>query len=298
MHVEPLIAANDLIGDATALQRRLRRDGYLFFRDLLPREEVLDLRRRMLEACAEAGWIQAGTELMDGVTDHAPAWWVGGQAWEPVYEKIQKLEAFHRLKLQPRIREIMEALFEEEVFCIPQTIGRIVFPQNPQGTTQPHQDWLYVQGSTETISGWVPLGDLPAEMGGVMVQAGSHKAGFLFPRLATGPGGNTVDVDPTLPWHVAGYRAGDVLLFHALVVHGARPNLTVDRLRLSLDFRYVGVSHTIMEDWLRPHFHWHDSRFEWENLDAGWTDTSLRRYWERGPKMRTRPHERRLYARE
>jgi hypothetical protein len=34
-------------------------------------------------------------------------------------------------------------------------------------------------------------------------------------------------------------RAGDVLLVNALTLHRACPNVALDRVRLSLDFRYV-----------------------------------------------------------
>lgn len=297
MQLESFVESNDILNDPQTLRRRFRMEGYLLIRGLLPKDLVLDLRQRILGICDEAGWIREGTDFMEGLTDHEPIM-IGEPAMLPVYEKVQKLEPFHRLKLHPNIQRVMEDLFDEPVFCIPQTIGRTVFPRDPERATQPHQDWLYVQGSTETVTGWVPLGDIPDEVGGLMLQPESHKAGFLFPQQAPGPGGHAVRVDSTLPFLSASFRAGDVLLFHSLIVHAGRPNTTPDRLRLSLDFRYVGQSHTVMEDWLLPHFNWLGHPFTWDNLDSDWTDQSLRRYWEQMPKMRTIPHERRVYVKE
>lgn len=297
MEMERFVESNDILTDPLALIRRFQRDGYLFFRDLLPREDVMHLRRRILEICDEAGWIKKGTSLMDAITEHAPIL-EGEPLWEPVYEKVQKLEEFHRLKLHPNVHGLMESIFNEPVLCLPMTIARIAFPRDNERATQPHQDWIYVQGSVDTISAWAPLGDVPEEVGGLMVLRGSHKAGFLFPRRAQGPGGNTVDVDPNLPWAATDYRAGDVLFFKSLSIHGARPNLTPDRLRVSIDFRYVGVSHSISEGWLKPHFNWRGPQFSWDNLDKDWKDQSLRRYWERIPNLKTRPHESRVYAKD
>jgi hypothetical protein len=295
--VQPFVESNDILNNPTALLRRLHRDGYLFVRGLLPREDVLDLRRRILTFCDAEGWLRKGADLMDGLTDREPL--VEGEpAWEPVYEKIQACEQFHRLKLHPNVRKLMEGIFDEQVVALPMTIARVAFPRDNARATAPHQDWLYVQGSTETISCWAPLGDVPEEVGGLQVLAGSHKTGFLVPRKAQGPGGNTVPIDPTLPWVASDFRAGDLLMFLQLTIHGARPNHTPDRLRLSMDFRYTGISHCISENWLKPHFNWLGPRFSWDNLDKNWKDQSLRRYWERIPGLRTCKHENRVYAKD
>ena len=295
--VQPLIESNDILTDPTALQRRLRRDGYLFIRELLPRADVLDLRRRVLQFCDEEGWLRKGSDVMAGLTDHAPVA-EGEPAWEPVYEKIQACEQFHRLKMHANVRQLMERLFAEPIVPLPMSIARVAFPRDNARATAPHQDWLYVQGSTETITCWATLGDVPETVGGLKILAGSHKTGFLVPRKAQGPGGNVVRVDPSLPWVASAYRAGDVLMFLPLTIHGARPNHTPDQLRLSIDYRYTGISHCISETWLKPHFSWLGPRFSWDSLDKNWTDPSLRRYWERIPNLRTCPHENRLYAQD
>jgi hypothetical protein len=289
MDIGRFTESNDILDDPPALRSRLMKYGYLFVRELLPKDKVLELRRQILEVCVQAGWLRPGSDIMEGLTDHEPIL-ESEPPWIPVYEKVNKLETFHRLKLHPNVRQMMEAIFEEPVFCLPTTIARIAFPRDNERATQPHQDWIFIQGSTETLSCWAPLGDIPEAVGGLMILEGSHKSGLLVPRLAPGPGGNTVDVDPTLRWLATDYRAGDVLFFKQLAIHGARPNQTLDRLRLSVDFRYTGISHTITELWLEPHFSHLNDVFSWDNLDKDWTDGELRRYWERGPKMKTIPH--------
>ncbi len=295
MQCEKLIESNDILSNPVELRRRLWREGYLFFRGLLPREEVLDLRRHILELCDDAGWISKGADLMEGLTDHEPVL-EGEPAHLPVYAEVQKLEAFHRLKLHPNMQQVMRDYYDEEVFALPNTIARIAFPRDNERATQPHQDWLYIQGSTDTISCWVPVGDVPEEIGGLMILPRSHKSGFLVPHPAPGPGGNAVDLNPSWRWAGTDYRAGDVLCFPSLTVHAARPNLTSDRIRLSMDFRYVGLSHSVAESNLLPHFNWCGSPFTWDDLDRDWKDQSLRRYWEHVPELKTCKHERRVYS--
>ena len=282
--------SNNLLTNPPMLRKRLRDDGYLFLRGILPKNDVLTVRQRILEFCQEAGWIQKGTELMDGLTDHEPLL-EGHVDWAPVYAKVQALELFHRLKLHQNIHLIMEDIFQESVFALPMTIARMAFPCDNERGTQAHQDWLYVGGSTEIISCWAPLGDIPEKVGGLKILGGSHKAGFLTPKPASGPAPLTVDPDTTLEWLQADYHAGDVLLFKALTVHAAADNHTPNVLRISMDFRYAGESHTITEPWMQPHFYQRGNPFSWDVLDKEWRDSPTARYWERLPHLKTKPYD-------
>ena len=282
--------SNELLDDPPSLRKRLRDEGYLFLKGILPEDKVLHLRKSILKFCREAGWLRAGSDLMDGLTDREPIQ-EGDDEWRPVYAKLQALEEFHCLKLHDNVHNIMEKIFQEPVCALPATISRIAFPCDNERGTQPHQDWLYVRGSTEIISCWAPLGDVPEEVGGLRILKGSHKAGFLVPRPAPGPGGHIVNIDPALEWVQSGYEVGDLLLFKSLTVHAAAENHTQDVLRLSIDFRYAGQSHTISETWMKPHFHWFGDQFSWEELDKDWRDSPTARYWERIPNLRIKPPE-------
>ena len=269
--MKPFVDSSSLLDDAPKLRRRLRNDGYLFLRNVLPRSEVMDLRLQILEICERAGWLRPGVSPIDGLTDRPP---ITDKDDEhvPVYAQVQSLEAFHRLKFNDAIMGVAEGLFQESVFPFPQSIARIAFPRDNARGTPAHQDWIFVGGSTETISCWLPLGDVPPEVGGLKILAGSHKAGFLEPRPAPGTGGRIVDVDQRLTWHQSGYKCGDVLLFKMLTVHAAAANLTPDVLRLSADFRYSGTSHVINEKWFQPHFDKRGERYTWEVLEMEWRD--------------------------
>ena len=288
--MQPFVESKSLLDNPPGLRKRLRDDGYLFLRAVLPKEDVLDLRRQVLEICAQVGWLRPGANVLDGLADRDPIY-EGDDEYIDAYARIQALEDFHRLKFDENIIRIMENLFQEPVIPLPKTIGRIAFPRDNERGTRPHQDWIFVGGSMETISCWAPLGDVPLEVGGLKILAGSHKAGFLEPRVADGPGARIVDVDPGLEWHQSGYQSGDVLLFKSLTVHAAATNLTPDVLRLSVDFRYTGESHTIAEKWLRPHFDDLGEPFIWDTLEEEWRDSPIARYWERLPRLKTKRHD-------
>ena len=183
--MEYFTESNHLLSDPSALRQQFNSDGCLFFRDTLPQLEVLSLRRQILEFCQEEGWLRKGTDVMDGLTDIEPIL-EGDKEWRPVYAKVQALESSHRLKMTAQVHTIMEYLFQEPVFALSMTIARVAFPRDNKRGTQPHQDWLYVGGSTETVSCWVPLGDVPVATGGLKLLKNSHKSGFLIPRSAPG----------------------------------------------------------------------------------------------------------------
>jgi len=292
--MKPFKESNKLLNDSSKLRKQLRDDGYLFFRGILPKNEILQLRSQILEICQKAGWLRPRNDMMDALTDHDPIM-ERDEAYAPVYARVQALEAFHRLKFNKDIISLMETIFQEPVFPFPQTIGRIAFPNDNARSTPPHQDWIFVGGSTETISCWAPLGDIPLKIGGLKVLEGSHKSGFLEPRSASGPGGKTVDVDSSLEWVQSDYLSGDILLFKMLTIHSAAPNLTTDMIRLSTEFRYTGESHMIAEEWLEPHSPdngpYLQEPLTWDILEKEWRDSPIAHYWERWDNLKIKKHE-------
>jgi hypothetical protein len=153
-----------------------------------------------------------------------------------------------------------------------------MFPNNNAFKTPPHQDYIHIQGAEATYTAWFPLGDCPADLGGLAVLAGSHRAGVLPVSPAPGAGGVGVETeDLALSWVTGDFLLGDVLLFHSHTVHRALDNRSPDRLRLSVDFRYQGMSAPVTEGSLKPHF----SRLPWDDIYAGWKSHRFQYYWRR-----------------
>ena len=81
-----------------------------------------------------------------------------------------------------------------------------------------------------------------------------------------------------LSWHSTDYRIGDTLIFPALTIHMALPNVTEDRLRVSLDNRYQAVSDPIAEHMTEPHLS-SMSPFSWDETYENWDSTEFQYYW-------------------
>ena len=114
----------------------------------------------------------------------------------------------------------------------------------PHLTTPPHQDHWYTGGTTNLWTAWIPLTDAPLELGPLAVLPGSHQGGLL-PHRGQGDGRQGVDVADDAAFAAAPLAAGDAILFNCLTVHRALPNVTPDRVRLSVDYRYQPTSEPI-----------------------------------------------------
>ena len=272
--------ATPLLGDPEALRRRADEEGVLFFRGLLPREHVLEVRRQLLEVLDSHGWIRRDRDLMDGYVNAEAVRdldsWGGTGVTEAAYLDTQKVEIFHRLAHHPDLIRMYETLFGEAVLPHPRNIARLMVPCPASRPTPIHQDFIHIQGTRNVWTCWMPLGDIPLALGGLVVMPRSHKLGVLSVTAAEGAGGlETILCDVDLNWIQENYRAGDVLTFNSCTVHKSLPNEMPERVRLSVDYRYQPAAEDIEEKSLRPHM----DVATWDEIYADWPSDELKYYW-------------------
>ena len=116
-------------------------------------------------------------------------------------------------------------------------------------TTPVHQDFVHFQGCFETYTFWAPVGDCPIELGPLALIPGSHKVGRVMrPHFSLGAGALAIpEKEQTGEWACSDFEVGDSLIFPSLTVHQALPNVTEDRMRVSLDNRYQAFGRPIAE---------------------------------------------------
>jgi hypothetical protein len=268
--------ANGLIDRPEKLRKQASADGYLFFRNLMDTEELSNVRRQILLICAEHGWLKPGTDPNDAIAADGVAHIEGEPEFFEVYRKVLGLEGLHALAHSPELIGMFDTLFGEHTFVHPRNIARIIFPKVVQYSTPAHQDYIHIRGTTETWTAWIPLSDCPQTLGSLAVLQGSHVAGVYPTHTALGAGGLGIDTnDMPLTWAASDFQAGDVIVFHSLLVHKGLPNLTEDRLRVSVDFRYQGETQPIDRSSLEPHH----QRQTWEEIYAGWMSKEHQFYW-------------------
>lgn len=268
--------SNDTIPEPDMLRKRAESDGYLFLKGLIEPDRLLSVRKQILELCEEAGWLKAGTDPVEGIACPGVTHVEPEPGYMEVYDRILQLEDFHALAHHPKLLDILQVLFNEQVLVHPRNIARMIFPQIVQFTTPAHQDYVHIQGTEETWTSWIPLGPCPKDQGSLAIMPGSHKSGLFPVQSAYGAGGLGIDTE-ALPfqWAASDFELGDLVLFHSHVIHKGLPNTTPDRIRVSVDFRYQAASQPVAEASLFPHF----NRTTWDQIYQGWKSKEHQYYW-------------------
>lgn len=256
--------------DLAGLRARLDEDGYLYLRGFHPRGEVQAARDEVLALLDEAGCLEPGHPREAGVIGRDEAGRkvssdLGGS--NPFIYDVQnksKTVLFKLPLLQARVtqyRSLVGAQRFVDFFGalmggaaearLQNSIPRAV----PTGEfTGAHYDVVYFGPQNDHIyTGWMPLGDIPLELGPLAVLLGSHQ----FERVRATYGQMHTVRDKTEGWFstdalemvekfggmwgTTNFTAGDVVLFGMRFMHGSLNNMT-ERYRLSSDCRYQLVA--------------------------------------------------------
>lgn len=259
-----------LLADPVALRRRMQENGYLFLRRFFAREDVLAARRTVVGRLDAKGWLEPGTDPMDAVLRDGV-----NPKFAP--ELGANNEELMSLLYSGRIMEFYRSLFGEEVLHFDYTWFRAV---GHGFGTRPHCDVVYMgRGTRDRLyTAWVPIGDVPVELGGLMVLEGSHRqqqrlrpylerdvdayctngrhAGEIEAGKKTWEWDGSLAKDPASlreklggRWLTTSFQAGDLLTFPMHLVHASLDNPT-NRMRLSTDSRYQPASLPADERWV------------------------------------------------
>jgi hypothetical protein len=248
-----------------ALWANLRRDGYLYLPQQLDPGVINSFREYYFTMMYDTGIIEQGTNPALGT----------GAAGELDRAKIRDVlfndivpgRRYEALTSHPDIKGWFEWFLGDDVHLHKRKIIRHIRPgESGIGTaTQAHYDLVYLrEGSERVLSMWIPLGDCPAEQGGLAYLEGSHHWALADERdRGERPPAASLTADlPGLAdkhdtrWLLANYKAGDVMVHSSYVVHASTDNVDPqNRVRLSTDIRYQRAAEPI--DW-RWQEHWNE----------------------------------------
>ena len=276
--IAPFIDSSDLLPNGPALAQRMRRDGYLFLPNLLPREAIANVQRQIAGIAHDAGWLRRDTPPEDAIADPSGFCVDPDPTYLQTLRQINRLEDYHALKHHPALINLLERMLGGPILPHPRVLMRNIFPARDEYTTKAHQDFPNVQGTTEVYTAWMPLIDCPMNVGPLQIAAGSHTGGVYDFGIAGGAGGIEIKDPLEGTWVSNDFTAGDVLLFHSMAVHKGVPNHS-DRLRMSMDVRYQLVSEPFNIDNANAD----GQPLSWEDIYAGWKSDALKYYWQRLP---------------
>lgn len=164
-----LRVSTDIQDNGAACAARLADEGYLYLPGLLHRPDVDEARRFALAGLADQGFLDPDADLMTGRMKPG----AGNPYFKP--DLVDGNTALRRVLYEedgPLMR-FFRTMFGEPVRHFDFTWFRAV---GPGKGTAPHCDVVYMgRGTSRLITAWTPLGDIPLEIGGLMVLENSHK---------------------------------------------------------------------------------------------------------------------------
>ena len=253
------------------LKKQYRTQGYLWLKGFLPRKEVLDFRRRFFAAFQDTGLLKPDTDPKEGIFSGTED---KGQTNKVLMEQA-RTAAYESFCVQPKLWRFFDAFLDGPSYLHKRKIIRYLTPGN-EWATPAHYDLIYLRGGADSVvSSWIPLGDIPLEMGGLVYLEGSDQVGreleAEFTRQnATLPPEERISaynqnmseggwVGKDLPamaerfgarWLAADYEAGDVVIHSPYMLHASTSNTdSRGRIRLSTDIRYQNVREEIDARW-------------------------------------------------
>ena len=246
------------------LWEQFEEQGYLWLKGLLDRQAVLDFRGQFLQVFSQANLIVPGSNPVDGVYTGEED---KGMAHRLVAEAV-RWASYENLCLSAPIWKFYEEVFGEPVMLHKRKILRYT-KVGDLSCTGAHYDLTYLRAGTDRVyTNWIPIGDIPVEMGGLVYLEGSHAWGLkmeaefsalntnlspeeqisAYNRNMSETGWLTKDL-PSLSerldsrWLMADYEAGDVVFHSAYQIHASTENKdSRRRIRLSTDIRYQRIS--------------------------------------------------------
>jgi hypothetical protein len=226
--VQQLADSTPILADPDMLRRRLAADGYLFLRGLLPVPAVRAAFSGVIAPLAGGGWTdRSGHPAGPGPY---PAVDVRAALADPAFRAAMVSRGLNRLPYLRPLRDLARSILGAPAFSYPVKVLRTVYPERPRAVTRGryiHQDYAN-SGVQDMLTTWLPLMEIPAQLGGLAVLPGSQLGPPLRPRLLRAD---------ERGWATTHYRPGDVLLFHCMTAHAALPNHG-DLLRISTDCRW------------------------------------------------------------
>ena len=262
--------------DIDELRRQLREQGYLWLKRFLDPAAVTDFRGYVFAHLMETGIVKPGSDPRLGLASGEP------EARDKVNKRIMELvraAAYEAFCAQQPLWRFMDEFLGGITYLHRRKLLRHTLP-NTQAVTPAHYDLVYLRGGTDRIvTVWIPIGDIPAEMGGLVYLEGSHTEGA---KLEAEFRQKSLDLTPEeridaynkhmaeggwiskdLPgmaerfdarWLAADYEAGDIVLHSPYMIHASTTNEDrLGRIRLSTDIRYQNVSDEIDVRWAN---HW------------------------------------------
>lgn len=156
-----------------------------------------------------------------------------------LYQLLPSIPAVYAFAVQEELLRTLAGIGLQQPTFGTAPLIRIDRPRERKYQTPWHQDSWYSFASEASVVVWMPLGDIAAEQGHLVILPGSHKNGTVPFRVYEE--GHEPFTPCQAPDEARGQavpvRFGDILIFKQTLLHRSGTNLS-DRCRVSMQLRY------------------------------------------------------------
>ncbi|RAH75681.1 phytanoyl-CoA dioxygenase family protein [Aspergillus aculeatinus CBS 121060] len=264
------------------IRDRFLRDIYVFVKALLPKDRVLDCRRRYFSHMAPSSLLKDGSDPVDGIFSEKDTrkflppgnlrrlFGLQNDAESDQYLELMisaheapfYLDFCTTEELRPFIRKFAGW---RDITMLQRTMLRAFVPDSE--LTPVHFDQMYLRASPPiSLTAWVPVGDVSLEAGGLMTEAEfGRNAGDLTDEERVSAFNKNMNDGGFLSrdtvsygkgedrrWLITEYEAGDVIFHDPFLVHASCKNKDPERrIRLATDLRFVDANQAYDQRWMK-----------------------------------------------
>jgi hypothetical protein len=171
-----------------------------------------------------------------------------------VYNACRRVLPVHQLSSDERLARLSKRLMKTQtLMCSNFKAVRIDQPSEDKYLFEWHQDYPYIQDSEDGLVYWIPLQDVDATNGNVVIAPGSHRLGLQAVAIVdptnkkkNGAASMTLankTVTDRFAHIAVPVKEGEVLVFSELLLHRSSPN-TTQRARWTLQVRHGNFEET------------------------------------------------------
>lgn len=210
------------------LIEQFHRDGFVVIRDFFKGQPALDEVRAEI---TEIGRLIAGDEFRFDAFDRN---FITKEKQSLLYDRLHYLPSLSRLSGNQALHDAMVVLGMKHPVLMGCCNMRYDVPRDARHLFDWHQDSIYLLGSLNAVTIWIPFGPVNEHHGSIEVVPGSHTQGiYPFKKISEKPVMENIpflqrdlaidyDVQET-PVAVTG-GLGDIVVFNQMVLHRSTPN--------------------------------------------------------------------------
>lgn len=236
----------------TEISQEIQKNGYIIIRNFFSQSELLACWNA-IDILAEAFARGIGLNLRefdDVLPDERDRMFACIIKKRPdlqpvLYDRLQMIPELLALPSHQRFQKLAkEVLKTKSIGVWPRMQVRLDLCGDEKNVIRWHHDYLYNKGTSDSYAFWMPMVSITKEMGTLLLANRSHKLELrdeMFERVEVNRRFVFNLKEEILKqleyWQPENFSAGDLVIFHSLLVHSGMLNTMQDRARMTVLFR-------------------------------------------------------------